>query len=155
MGRYAENSKVPVDRSKAEIERLLMRYGADQFLRGSSLAPRCEMIAFRMQGRNVKLHLPMPDPGDELFRLTPTGMERSESVVRAEWEKEVRRRWRVFILLIKTQLEAIELGIMDLDEAFFANIVVPGGRRLVDEMRPQLAQAYQSGKIGNLLEFKG
>ncbi len=32
MARYAETTSVPVDRSKAEIEAVLKRYGASEFM---------------------------------------------------------------------------------------------------------------------------
>ena len=154
MTRYAENSRVPVDRSKAEIERLVMRYGADQFVRGSSLNPRAEAVAFKIHGWNIKLEIPMPDPEDKRYKLTPTGKARTEEIWHAEYEKEIRRRWRALVLLVKAQLEAIELGIITLEEAFFANIVVPGGQRLIEAVKPKLDQAYKSGQARNLLEFK-
>jgi len=34
VSRYAEGTSVPADRSRAEIERTLTRYGADQFAYG-------------------------------------------------------------------------------------------------------------------------
>jgi hypothetical protein len=35
MARYASNTDVPSDRSRAEIERTLVRYGADEFMYGT------------------------------------------------------------------------------------------------------------------------
>jgi len=32
--KYAEGTEVPIDRSKAEIERVLAKYGADEFVYG-------------------------------------------------------------------------------------------------------------------------
>ena len=46
---YAEGTEVPVERSRAEVERLLTRYGASEFMSGWSVNGRA-MIAFRAKG---------------------------------------------------------------------------------------------------------
>lgn len=56
MTRYAAQTSVSSDKSRAEIERLLLRYGADQFMYG--LLPEAAMIAFRARGRHVRFLLP-------------------------------------------------------------------------------------------------
>jgi hypothetical protein len=62
---YAEETSVPVERSRAEIEHLLRKYGADQFASGWS-GDRA-MIQFRAEGRTVRFVLPLPDPQDKQF----------------------------------------------------------------------------------------
>ena len=46
---YAEKTNVSTDRSRAEIERTLQRYGADQFMYGWE--SERAMVGFRMAGR--------------------------------------------------------------------------------------------------------
>ena len=70
-GRYAKGTHVPADRSKAEIERILTRYGADQFIYGWEAARA--MIGFRYSGKLVRFILPLPDPDSDEFTLTPSG----------------------------------------------------------------------------------
>lgn len=74
---YAQNTSVSAEKSRAEIERTLQRYGADQFMYGWDRSHA--VVGFRMAGRQIKFLLPMPDRNDERFRLTPTGKERAES----------------------------------------------------------------------------
>ena len=59
MTKYAENTSVSVERSKAEIERTLGRYGASGFMYGTSETHA--MIGFEMLERRVKCVLSLPD----------------------------------------------------------------------------------------------
>lgn len=45
---YASDTSVPVDRSKAEIERILERYGASAFMYGWDKDSNASMIAFEI-----------------------------------------------------------------------------------------------------------
>lgn len=49
---YAEGTDVPVERSRAEIERLLTRYGAQRFMSGWDR--ESATIAFEANGRRVR-----------------------------------------------------------------------------------------------------
>lgn len=72
--RYAAGTTVSTDRSKAEIENILARYGADQFMYGWE-ATRA-VIGFRYSGKIVRFVLPLPDPQADEFHLTPSGKQR-------------------------------------------------------------------------------
>ena len=68
MSRFAETTTVPIERSKAEIEKTLRRYGAEQFVSGWD--QKRAMIGFRMEGRHVQFVLPMPSR--EKYQQTET-----------------------------------------------------------------------------------
>ena len=74
MGKYAENTTVSADRSRAEIEKTLSKYGADQFLYGWN-GPEA-MIGFRMNERFVRFTIPMPDKNDKEFTHSHSGRRR-------------------------------------------------------------------------------
>lgn len=149
MARYASETSVSVSASKAEIERILERYGAEQFMSGWNADQA--MIAFSMQGRQIRFVLKMPSRSDRVFTVTATGRDRSEDAARKEWEQACRQRWRALALVIKAKLEAVESGISVLEDEFLAHIVLPGGRTVSEEVRPAIAQAYQSNTMQPLL----
>jgi hypothetical protein len=143
MRRYAEKTGVPVDRSRAEIERTLVRYGADAFRYGwkAGLAT----IEFAAHGRHIRFSLPLPRRDDHEFTLTPTGRERSEVQAERAWEQACRQRWRALGLAIKAKLEAVECGIAEFEQEFLAYVVDPQTGRTVGEViRPQLAVSYEA-----------
>lgn len=146
---YAQNTSVSTDKSRAEIERTLQRYGADQFMYGWDHSQA--VVGFRMSGRQIKFLLPMPDRHDDEFRLTPTGKERAESAAHKEWEQACRQKWRALALVIKAKLEAVDAGIAVFEDEFMANIVLPNGSTVSQFMLPQIAQAYERGSMPNML----
>lgn len=59
MSRYAKDTSVSVEKSRAEIETILNRYGADAFAYMSQ--PGRAAIGFRVGGRQLRFVLPIPD----------------------------------------------------------------------------------------------
>lgn len=151
---YAANTEVPADRSRAEIERTLQRYGADQFMYGWS--EDAAVVQFRMNERVVKFLLPMPDRDDPEFRMTPAGKrERTPEQQQKEWERATRSRWRALALVVKAKLEAVESGITEFDDEFLAHIILPDGSTAGQWLRPQLDEAYRSGRMPSALPALG
>lgn len=146
---YAEKTQVSTEKSRAEIERTLQRYGADQFMYGWDQEKA--IVGFRMMGRQIKFLLPMPDKNDERFTLTDTGRERSETAAYKEWEQACRQKWRALSLVIKAKLEAVEAGIAIFEDEFMANIVLPNGTTVSQFMLPQIESAYETGAMPKML----
>lgn len=149
MGRYASETSVPVERSRAEIERTLARYGADRFMYAAS--PEKAMIAFQVKGRHIRMLLPMPTDKDKKIALDRWGYRRSDSAIDARIQQEARSRWRALGLVIKAKLEAVESGIAVFEDEFLAYMVLPDGGTVGEWARPQIAAAYESGKMPALL----
>lgn len=116
---YAKDTGVPVERSRSEIERVLTKYGCDTFAFGWT--PVSAMIQFGYKGRQVKLDVKVP---------TDKTSKRQQQIAR--------QRWRVLLLLIKAQLEAVETGIMDFEESFLPWMLLEGGETVAQRMIPQL-----------------
>lgn len=150
MSKFAADTSVSSDRSRAEIERTLSRYGAVGFMYGWSGANA--VVAFEMSGRRIRFDLPLPAKDDKRFWYTPNrNTKRSPSQAEAEWEQACRQRWRALSLVIKAKLEAVESGISVFEEEFLANIVLPGNQRVGTWLLPQIADAYASGKMPPML----
>jgi hypothetical protein len=146
--KYASETSVSVERSKAEIERLLQRYGATEFAHGWR-ADRA-VIQFKMRDRYIRFVLPLPDKSE--FRSTPLGRRhRSDDDTLKAWEQGCRQRWRALALTIKAKLESVESGIEELETAFMGQIVMPNGRTISEQVLPAIESAYKSGKMPELL----
>jgi hypothetical protein len=134
-----------MERSKAEIERLVRRFGATGFMSGWYGTEA--MVQFQITGRHVKILLPIPDPAEERFHTTPTGRRRKGNAVSEAYEQEIRRAWRAMALVIKAKLEAVESGITTFETEFLAHLVMPDGRTVADHAMPAVLQAMESGKV--------
>lgn len=152
MARYAEKTSVDASKSRAEIERILIRYGADQFMYGwdDNSESLKAIVAFRMNNRYIKFFLPMPSKSE--FSVTQGRKhKRSPELALKAWEQATRQRWRALALVIKAKLEAVESGITEFESEFMAHIVLPDGRTVGQYMLPQIATAYDKGKMPGLL----
>lgn len=147
MPQYAKNTNVSSELSRLEIEKILIKYGADNFAYATSSGKA--LIAFTMHDRQVRFLLPLPKI--EEFKLTPTGRERTVNSQFTEWEQACRQRWRALKLVIQAKLEAVECGISVFEDEFMANIILPGGQTVSEFMIPQIKQAYESGTVPKLL----
>lgn len=147
MGKYAANTSVSSELSRLEIEKTLIRYGADNFAYATTNGKA--LIGFTMFERQIKFVLPLPMKDE--FKYTPTGRERTENSKYEAWEQACRQRWRALNLVIKAKLEAVECGISVFDDEFMSNIVLPGGQTVSDFMKPQIEQAYISGAVPQML----
>ncbi|MEW8228634.1 MAG: hypothetical protein AB2748_23150 [Candidatus Thiodiazotropha endolucinida] len=145
---YAEKTTVSTEKSRAEIERILQRYGADQFMYGWN--EDSAVVAFRAEGRQIRFSLPMPDRKERRFTHHSRGMRTPDAAMK-EWEQACRQRWRALALVIKAKLEAVEAGIAVFEDEFMANIVLPNGTTVSQFMRPQIATAYETGDMPKLL----
>lgn len=152
MTRYAAQTEVSSEKSRVEIERTLTRYGADGFMYGWH-GPKA-IIAFTMNGRQIKFVLPMPDREADQFTTYLRGRvryRREPDAAAKLWEQACRQRWRALALVVKAKLEAVECGISEFDDEFMANIVMPDGATIGQWARPQIAHMYEHGNMPPLL----
>ncbi len=147
---YAEKTSVSVSRTKADIEDLVQRYGADQFVSGYK--EDIAVIGFSMSGRQIRFLLPLPDKQDREYWYTPgRGQRRTDDAAHAAWEQACRSRWRALYLIVKAKLEAVEAGISTVEREFFYDIVLPDGRTAGEWMAPQIEEAYHTGQMPAML----
>lgn len=150
VGRYAANTEVSAERSRAEIEQVLARYGADKFLSG--WAGQQAVIGFQCHDRLVRFMLTLPDRADRQFTRTEArGQLRTQDAAVKAWEQACRQRWRALCLCIKAKLEAVESEIESFEEAFMGHIVLPGDVTVGDWLAPQIDQAYKTGVLPQML----
>jgi hypothetical protein len=135
MAKFARETDVPADRSRAEIEQILRKYGAEDFAYGQS--GLTAMIGFGANGRMVRFTLPLPKRGDYT-----TDKQHAQGV---------RTAWRCLALCIRAKLESVESGIETFEHAFMANIVLPDGRTVGQHVMPAIQQAYESKNTPRLL----
>lgn len=145
MPKYARETTVPVSKSRAEIEAVVVRYGATAF--NSGWKEDAAMIGFRIDNLSVRFILPLPKRDDKKFTHKEKdryGYEAKRTELQAEqaYEQDVRQRWRALLLTIKAKLEAVECQISTLEEEFLAHIVLPSNQTLggwiMDNAMPQI-----------------
>lgn len=149
MTKFAENTVVSVAKSRAEIEGLIVRYGATStaFLSGPGRA----RIMFEAAGRRIAFDLPLPDQMDKQFQKDGRGSVRGPEKRADAWERVCRQKWRALALVIKAKLEAVQSGITTFEDEFLAHIVMPDGQTVAQHVKPTIAASYAAGKMVPLL----
>ncbi len=160
MTQYAAETKVPIEKTRAEIESTVRRYGADAFVSGWE-GERAS-VQFRCGGRYVRLSMVLPSRSAPDFATTLKGNQHAKAeVARSKasgdklWDQACRQKWRALALMIKAKLEAIESGIVTFEEEFFAHVIMPDGRTVYEHAKAPLALAYDSGEVRPLLGGPG
>lgn len=145
MARYAEGTQVPADRSRAEIERLLQRFGASRFAYG--WMDGSAAISFQYNSKLIRLVLPLPQADDDAIVRTARGRVRTSSSIEEAMRGEERRRWRSLCLCVKAKLEAVESGIATFEQEWLAHVVLPDGKTVGDTLIPQIDDAASTGRM--------
>ena len=151
--RYADGTDVSEEASKAELERILKRYGATGYAYLWDDEDRQVQIGFKLKARRYRLAVPLPQSNDQGITHDRAGYALSPDRVQKRYEAEVRRRWRVLVLGLKAKLElaAINEGDFTLEKEFLAWAVLNDGRT-VGEAIEQEQGLLLSGRAPLLLQ---
>lgn len=141
---FADTTSVPVEKTRAEIETTIKKYGATAFQSGWDSVSA--WVMFAAADRMVKFRIVLPDPKDKRFTHAKDryGWERKLDDAKSAslHEQSVRTMWRRLLLCIKAKLESVSSGIESFETAFMAHIVLPDGSTAGDIVRPMIDTAY-------------
>lgn len=150
MGKFAETTDVPVERTMEEIRAVLKRYQAKSFIAGE-IDSRV-VVMFEAHGRRIRFACPLPDLNDIEFQaVVGNQFAKKGEPLQAKYEQAVRQRHRALLLTIKAKLESVESGIETFEEAFMPQIVLPSGQTMSEWAVPQIEKAYAGGEMPPLL----
>lgn len=134
--RFAEDTKVQVDKSQADVKALLKKAGATETAVYEAVGR--SMIAFTLGDYSYRLSAPVPT-------LKST----------AASAQEERRVWRVLHLLVKAKLEAVASGATTIEREFMSDIIVAPNETMAERVLPELASAKAAGRLPRALMLEG
>lgn len=117
-----EDTAVPVERSQAQLRKLLQKFGATGFGFGQDAANGTTraLVQFSHKGLAVRMRAPF-----DRNRIGRSG----------GFEREERRVWRILVHNVKARMVAVDAGLETLEEAFLAHVVNPGtGATIYEEL---------------------
>jgi hypothetical protein len=132
---YAEDTRVPIEKTKAEIEKLLTQRGASAFLTGWDGLTHA--INFRLHDRQIRIIMEHPP--------------RATGETLAKYEQAGRARWRALLLIIKAKFAAIDAGITTIEREFMPDVVMSNGQTVSQWIDPQIEIMYTTGSMPPLL----
>jgi hypothetical protein len=131
---YAEDTKVPVHQSIAEIEAMVARNKHSGF----QFADAGDAIAILFSGPDRRVRFTLR------FATRPAAS--ATAAERARWDKLRRSRCRALALVIKAKFVSVESEVETFEEAFLAETVMPDGRTVIEHAGPLVIAAYRDGR---------
>jgi len=151
MSMYAATTTVPITRSRAEIEDLLQKHKATQYLTAHDTERGVAIVQFKIQNRIVRFTVKLPRLDDYAKLRSRKGSTwsppASDAQKQAKADQDGRQRWRALLLVIKAKLECVENGIATFEEEFLAHIVLPNDQTVGEAILPRVAQVYEHGGL--------
>lgn len=116
------------EKSQAEIQRILRRYGATGYQFSHDHEQATASVSFRVPDapkstQMVPVYLPV-SVLTVANRLYGTRRDRASQFYGKQWEQAERVAWRHLVLWIDAALTAATMGLQTITEAFFAHAVV-------------------------------
>lgn len=144
---YAQGTDVSVERTQAELSKLLRTRGAAPVAIGHSTD--AGVVQFESHERQVRFVVPMADPST--LRRTKAGQTRTAAQLKNAIAAEERRRWRALLLVVKAKFEAVESEIVTFESEFLAQTVMPDGQTVLQLTAEPIRRAYVEGHVRPLL----
>jgi hypothetical protein len=168
--RYAEGTEVPVSKTRDELENLLERHGAGQIQVTRDASTKQAVVIFRIAERYVKLQVKLSASDvppinfeswackDKTIKFPQSWGAWSESK-RKDWiaktlEQREREAWRRLLLITRGKLELVADAESTVEREFLADIMLPDGSTVHEQLQPRLAESYTSGEMPRLLPGK-
>jgi hypothetical protein len=137
MSAYATTS-VPVERSQAEIRKLLQRYEVQRLAFGEErddAGQRWAAVTFQARMLGVRMRVPLKQVNEHDVRAKAV-RARSKGVAEIRddmYTQEERRIWRVLAWNLKARLVAVDEGLESFEEAFLPHLIDPRTNRTIYE----------------------
>jgi hypothetical protein len=149
MAAYAQGTRVPVERSLAQIRLLLLKAGATHYANGEG--PDSGGVQFRLHDLHYRFEVKRPTWPDIEHRYSRGYRVDHDRALADEWN----RRWRARWLWVKAMIEFAEIEPDAFAEAMLAHLVLPDGRTFGGWAAPQIATMYADGAMPPLLLGSG
>ena len=156
---YAKGTSVDVAKSRAEIDALLTKYKASSVGILNDIEHDRAVIAFGLGGARFRLEMPLPclaDVDREVLKIRPARWSYLNESQRREWKDARvmqlhRERWRAILLLIKSKLAVVDIGLSSVEREFMADLVLPGGQRAEVVFAEAIRRGLDAGVSAPLL----
>ena len=144
---FATDTKVPVERSRAELDTLLGKYGATARAFAVDDERHRALMSFRIADLDYRMEVPLPERDQPDVR--PRGWSGWPDSRRKEWidreyAQALRTRWRVLLLLVKAKMEAVSLGLSTVEQEFLPHLVLADGRTVYAAVGERIQRALSS-----------
>lgn len=125
-------------RAIEDIQKLLREFECTKFATGSDWEKGTVFIQFEHRGRMVQLEASARGYAAAWLRSNPWNSRRKATEAQHESRALDQGNIAVYSILrdwVKGQLTAVEVGMMTFEEAFLSHIMLPSGKRVIEEVQ--------------------
>lgn len=152
MPRFAKETSVSRNKTKDEIEKLLMSYGARTIFMNDTNEQNVLFVAWKIEGKSYKFELPLPAPDDKQFtHYESRSGRRSKEKAHALWEGAIRQYWRIGKNYIYMLMEMMEACGMEFHEAFAPLLALHNGSNVWMTAATNAKEISHSGSLMALM----
>jgi hypothetical protein len=120
-----------------EIQKILRNFGCSKFATGEDFKTGELFIQFEHRGRPISLKASAKGYAEAYLRKNPWNSRRRVSQHEYEAKAMATGSIAVYSILrdwVKGQITAVETGILSFESAFLSHIMLPNGRRVIEEL---------------------
>lgn len=134
MGKYAAKTSTSVRDSVSELERILDRWGCDNFalMKGEDE----HKVGFRFQ---------IGDMAPSMVRVTLP--------LHCLDDQGIRVAWRALVMVVKAKFAAIDAGITSFDREFMPDLVLADGSTVGQNALPQIEESRTQGRLARSFDI--
>lgn len=148
-----ENTSVSVERSQAEVRKLLGKHGSQRFAFGEERddgGQRWAAVSFVHGQHAVRMRVPLKlvDEREVRARARRAHTRTADQIRDEMYEQEEKRIWRVIAWNLKARMVAVDEGVETFEEAFLAHLIDQQTGRTIYE---QLAEEGRVELVAPLL----
>lgn len=151
MPRYAHDTKVSRNKSRDEVEGILLRCGAKNIFTNDINSQEVLFIAWSLHDKPYKFELPFPKSNDVRFTKSPTGKPRKKAVVEALYQQALRQYWRIARNYIYMLTEIMEACGMEFHEAFAPLLALKNGSNMWQTAAAQAEEIQSQNSLMALM----
>jgi hypothetical protein len=142
------------DRALAEAQRMLSKFGCQQFGTMIDAERGCTLVQFKYRGRQISLEANWKGYAAAWLKAHPRP-NRWNGPTTAQWDFKALEVAKVAVCSvlrdwIKGQITAIECGVLSFDAVFMPHMLLPDGTRLIDRVQDKLLPPPEAPKVVEL-----
>ncbi|MBV2125774.1 MAG: hypothetical protein KUF75_11525 [Candidatus Thiodiazotropha sp. (ex Ctena orbiculata)] len=125
-------------RAMDDIQKILRSFGCNKFATGTDFDTGEIFVQFEHRGRMINLKASAKGYAGAWLRENPWNPRRKSNKQAHEAKALEIGGIAVYSVLrdwVKGQVTAIEIGILDFDSAFLSHIMLPSGKRVIEELQ--------------------
>lgn len=138
MSKLPYSNTTAGDKAMAEIQRILQQFGCNRF--GTMTDWEAGELIVQFQWRGVQVSFPASFKGYAAAWLKENPWNNRKQATREEWEAKALDIGSVAVYSIlrdwiKAQVVAVETGLVSFEEVFMAHVILPNGKRLIEQAK--------------------